>query len=61
MMYIMTLPGVTHLPVTLSFRYPEGKTELPACFLGMHAHTTSSKLLPLKAVFRIYPSKPLDE
>lgn len=59
--YVATLTSMTHLPViSLSLGCPEGKKELPSCFLGIHVYTTSSKLLPLKQFSEFSLVKSLD-
>lgn len=52
-MYAVTLTSMTHLPVILSLECPEeGKSYSSVCLEYMLT-PLSTKLLPLKAVFRV--------
>lgn len=53
-MHVGSLTSLTYLLVISYFGISRGREKCyNSDFFGIHAHTTSFKLLPLKAVFRV--------
>lgn len=52
-MHVVTLTNMAHLPILFVWNIQREEKRVTIVFFGIHAHIISSKLLPLKAVFRV--------